>query len=102
MTFNTTGTFHNYWMEQLPNSHTVLLYVDGNLVETGQGNSNYAVGSNVDLQYPRVLIGGNSNDPSLGVDYVLHNVQYRRGATSPTQTQQSFPARFFRPLRRRP
>jgi autotransporter-associated beta strand protein len=93
VTYNTTNGFHTYWMEQLPNSHTVLLYVDGVLVDTGQGNSNYAVGSNVDLQYPRVLIGDNSNDPSINADYVLQNVEYRRGASSPTQTPQSFPAR---------
>jgi autotransporter-associated beta strand protein len=93
VTYDTSNGFHTYWMEQLPNSHTVLLYVDGVLVDEGQGTTNYAVGSNIDLQYPRVLIGDNSNDPTINADYVLENVEYRRGATSPTQTQQSFPAR---------
>jgi autotransporter-associated beta strand protein len=91
--FNTTNDFHTYWMEQLPNSHNVLLYVDGTLVDTGQGTTNYAAGSTVYLPYPRVLIGDNSNDTSINADYVLHNVEYRRGASSPTQTQPTFPAR---------
>ena len=93
VTYNTTGAFNTYWMEQLPNSHTVLLYVNGVLVDEGQGTSAYAVGSNVDLQDPRVLIGDNSGDPSYNADYVLENVNYSRGAFSPTQTQPSYPAR---------
>ena len=99
VTFNTTGSFHDYWIEQLPNSHTVLVYVDGSTVpiDIGQGNTNYAVGSNVDLQYPRVLIGDNSNDPSINADYILHYVDYRRGASAPGQVAPTFPARVLPP-----
>ena len=93
VTYNTTGGFNTYWMEQLPNSHTVLLYVNGVLTDEGQGTTANAVGSNVDLQYPRVLIGDNSNATNINADYVLENVQYSRGAVSPTGTQQTFPAR---------
>jgi autotransporter-associated beta strand protein len=93
VTYNTTNGFNTYWMEQLPNSHTVKLYVNGVLVDTGQGTSNYAVGSSDDLEDPRVLIGDNSNATNINADYVLESVYYRRGATSPTQTPSTFPAR---------
>ena len=51
------------------------------------------MGSSNDLLYPRVLIGDNSNATNINADYVLENVEYRRGATTPTQTPQVFPAR---------
>lgn len=95
VTFNTTNAFHTYRMVELPNSHTVRLYVDNNTTPlvTGQGTTAFAVGSNDDLRYPRVLIGDNSNDPSINADYVLDFAQYHRGATAPGQTQAIFPAR---------
>ena len=94
VTFNTTDAFHTYWMEQLPNSHTVLLYVDGVLVDTGQGNSNYAVGSNaMILTYPlaefslaiiRTIL--RSTPTMFCTTWSIVGERF-----SPTQTQPSFP-----------
>jgi PEP-CTERM motif len=93
--FNTTGGIRTYRIVKLPNSSSISVYVDGNPtpIVTGNGTGANAVGSSQFLQYPRVLIGDNENNPAYNANYTLDFVRYRRGATAPGQTPPAFAPR---------
>ena len=93
--YNTTSNFHTYRIVKQPNSRSISVYIDGNPnpVVTGTGTNAYAVGSSDYLQYPRILIGDNENNPIYNAHYTLDFVRYRRGATAPGETPPAFAPR---------
>lgn len=80
--FDTTD-FHTYRITVTPNSTEFKLFVDGVLKGRGTMGPTYKVGVLPYVDFPYVLIGDNSNHPSLNAAYVLDYVRYRRGRIEP-------------------
>ncbi|MBI5531890.1 MAG: hypothetical protein HY898_04190 [Deltaproteobacteria bacterium] len=83
---DTTDTFHSYRITQAPSSSEFKLYIDGALRGTGVFSTSFMVGSASNIDFPYVLLGDNSNDPSRNAAYVLDEVKYRRGEVAPGQS----------------